>query len=375
MQNKHMQKRRPRLHIAGLAILLASVIVGSFAGSAHVRADRYDDQIRILEQQISHTQRSKDHLNVESESLTGAIAGLQAKMTALEIEVQANQTRAHDLENKISAAETELAKERDLLGKVVRANYLESDISTVEMLASSKSLSHFVDRQQYRTSVQNKISSTVERVLGLQAQLKDQKTMLNKLLSDQLVMQTQLATQRNENDRLLSLNQQQRAAYEGEIKQDNIAITRLRTLQAAENARLYASGIVPKGVQGGGDYPAKWALAPMDSIVDTWGMYNRECVSYTAWKIASTGRYMPYWGGVGNAKLWPDNARRAGIPVDDNPRVGDVAISTRGTYGHSMYVETVNSDGTITVSQYNAAWDGNFSTARVYTAGLQFIHF
>ena len=84
---------------------------------------------------------------------------------------------------------------------------------------------------------------------------------------------------------------------------------------------------------------------------------------------------MPYWGGRGNAKLWDDNARAAGIPVDSSPRVGDVAVSNSGTYGHVMYVEAVHGGGTITVSQYNASWDGKYSVAKRATTGLVFIHF
>ncbi|HET8670940.1 MAG TPA: CHAP domain-containing protein [Candidatus Saccharimonadales bacterium] len=358
-----------------LLALVAAMLLGGVLTTGRAQADRYDDQIRSLEQQISQTQHSKDHLNLEAENLNDVIAGLQAKISALESEVTANQAKSQGIQNEIAAAEVQLDNYRDILGDVLRESYLASDISTLEMLASSKSLSDFIDQQEYRSAIQTKIKKTLDKVMALQQELKTRKASLDKLLADQKAMQGQLDAQRSESGRLLALNQSQQAAYTSEIKQNNAAITKLRALQAAENARLYASGTAPRGIQGGGGYPAKWANAPMDSLVDTWGMYNRECVSFTAWKVASAGRHMPYWGGRGNAKQWPDNARAAGIPVDGNPRPGDVAISTRGIYGHSMYVEAVNDDGTITVSQYNAAWDGNFSTARVYTDGLQFIHF
>ena len=84
---------------------------------------------------------------------------------------------------------------------------------------------------------------------------------------------------------------------------------------------------------------------------------------------------MPYWGGRGNANQWPSSARADGIPVDGNPREGDVAIWDVGYYGHAMYVERVNGDGTINISQYNADWNGTFSTNRISASGLQFIHF
>ncbi|MDB5170420.1 MAG: hypothetical protein JWO35_114 [Candidatus Saccharibacteria bacterium] len=124
----------------------------------------------------------------------------------------------------------------------------------------------------------------------------------------------------------------------------------------------------------GTSYP--WANAPFNvDSSDTWGMYKRQCTSYAAWKVASSGRHMPNWGGHGNANLWDDNARAEGIPVDATPRVGDIAVRNSGTYGHVMYVESVNGDGTIGVSQYNADNAGSYSEATVSVAGLVFIHF
>lgn len=129
-----------------------------------------------------------------------------------------------------------------------------------------------------------------------------------------------------------------------------------------------------------GGYPAKWADAPIDSIVDPWGMYNRQPASYTAFRVWASGRYMPYWGGSGNSNQWDDNARAAGIPVDKTPKAGDVAISNSGAWGHAMYVEKVNADGSIDVSDYSQQFDGLYreyplSASIVSARGLVFIHF
>lgn len=123
----------------------------------------------------------------------------------------------------------------------------------------------------------------------------------------------------------------------------------------------------------GGGYPEKWCNVPIDTVVDNWGMYNRECVSYTAWKVASSGRHMPY--GFGDANNWPKAAQHAGIPVDEKPRVGDVAIRFDNKFGHSMYVESVHADGTLTVSQYNVNSSGGYSVETIKPSGLVFIHF
>jgi surface antigen len=106
-------------------------------------------------------------------------------------------------------------------------------------------------------------------------------------------------------------------------------------------------------------------------------MYNRECVSYTAWKVYQTYGYMPYWGGSGDANQWPGDAEAAGIPVGTTPKVGSVAIYMGGAsdpWGHAMWVVGVNGD-TITVDQYNLYYDGNFYETTINGAGLTYIYF
>jgi hypothetical protein len=144
-------------------------------------------------------------------------------------------------------------------------------------------------------------------------------------------------------------------------------------------AIIVLTGIVPiitfasVGPACGGGYPKGWCSVPLDSVVDNWGMYNRECVSYTAFRVAQSGRRMPY--GFGDANKWPATALAYGISVDSSPRAGDVAIRMDGKHGHSMYVESVNSDGSVGISQYNLHKTGNYSAEVVRPEGLVFIHF
>lgn len=361
----------------GLFILMGFIALSVVGSTSLVRASHLNGQINQLQQQNQQSDVSQNVLENEAASLGAKIAILQAEIAGLESQIRDNQTKNTKVQNKITEAEAELAKQRDLLGQNIRAMYLEGDISTLEMLASSKDLSEFMDKQAYRSAIQEKIKQTLDKVTALKLELKTQKVTLDKLIADQQHMQSQLDGQRVENNRLLSLNQDQQAAVENQISQNNSKIAELRRQQAVENARFFSGG-VPQGIPGGGGYPGKWAFAPMDSIIDSWGMYNRECVSYTAWKVWSSGRYMPYWGGRGNAKQWDDNARAEGIPVDGTPRSGDVAISHVGIYGHTMYVEEVYGDGSIRVSDYNQQWDGLYRTYTISAAKADtfvYIHF
>lgn len=353
-----------------VGVLIVAVCAVAAAGTV-TYAVNYDAQISKLRQQNASSNAQKNNLQTQAGSISEQISSLQGEISAVEAQIQDNQAKDAKLKNDIAAAEAELVKQKAVLAENIKQVYVENGMSTLEMIASSKTLSEYVDRAQYRNSVQGHINTLVAQIEGTKKQLSEQQAQVAQLLTDQQNMQANLADKKAENSRLLSLNQQQQNQISSTVAANNKKITELQRLQAIENAR-YNIGKVTVGGTGG--YP--WYNVPFpNSMPDPWGMYKRQCVSYTAWKVASSGRKMPYWGGRGNAKLWDDNARAAGIPVDSTPRIGDVAVSNAGTYGHVMYVEAVHGNGTITVSQYNASWDGKYSVAKRATTGLVFIHF
>lgn len=85
---------------------------------------------------------------------------------------------------------------------------------------------------------------------------------------------------------------------------------------------------------------------------DGQGYGCRQCVSYTAWKIArETGVYYRGWG---NGGQWASSAISAGYKnLGRNPQPGSIAVMW-GNPGHVAWVEGVSADGSkVTVSQYN----------------------
>lgn len=369
--------------LTSLSILVvAAVIVAAFTYIPHAQADQYDEQIKALAAQNANKQAAVNNLASQASSYQDAISKLQVQINAVQSQIDENLGKQASLQTQITQSQAELDQQKKVLGENIRVTYVEGQISTIEMLATSKNLSEFVDKEEYHTAVKNKIQDTLKKIAVLQNQLKEQKTQVEKLLVDQKAQQAQLDASKAEQNRLLALNTSQQASFNSEIANNKSQIASLRKQQAAENARLF-SGNGSKliaGNNGNDTYPNKWRNAAQDSMVDNWGMYNRECVSYTAWKVYESGRFMPYWGGRGNANQWDDNARSAGIPTDGNPKVGDVAVKNSGPYGHVMYVEHVYSDGSIYISQYNASLDGEYSEAiisasGVRSMGLVFIHF
>jgi surface antigen len=349
-------------------------------GSPLVKADSFDERINALNQQSSQNKQALTVLGAQAASYQDQISQLSAQISNLEAQITDNLNKQASLQQQIIQKQAEIDHERQILASDLKAMYVDDQMSTIEMLATSKNLSDYVDKEEYRTTVQNKIQDTMEQIATLQKQLKQQKTEVDHLIEDQKSQQSSLASARAEQNSLLSYNQSQQASFNAQISANNAQVRKLRAQQEATIAAALGGANVVRGGACGGTYPTQYCNRAQDSMIDRWGMYNRECVSYTAWKVYESGHYMPYWGGHGNANQWDNNAIAMGLRVDNNPN-GEavVAIKNAGTYGHAMWVESVNDNGTINISQYNAnsvTDPGKYSKAyNVSTSGLVFIHF
>lgn len=377
MQTKQLPKQFYRLR----TIIFSLVLVGLVSAAAVVHADQYDEQINALRAQNKTTQGLVNSLASQATSYEDAINKYQAQINDIQAKINANVAQQAALQQQIEDAQKEISKNKKYLGENIKAMYIDGQLSTIEELATSSSLADYVDKEEYRIIAQDKIDSIIKEIAALQEKLQKQKTELDTLVDSQKQQNAQLAESQSEQQQLLAYNEGQRAAYNQQISANSQKITELKRAQVAANAR-FSGGAPGTGPTCGGGYPAIWCNIPMDSVIDSWGMYNRECVSYTAFKVhqdyllGRNSRDMPYWGGIGNANQWDDNARAMGIPVDNTPTPGAIAVSNNGYYGHVMYVESVNGDGTFNISQYNASWDGRYSTrSGVSPAGLVFIHF
>lgn len=90
------------------------------------------------------------------------------------------------------------------------------------------------------------------------------------------------------------------------------------------------------------------------------------CTWYAYERRAQLGRPVgSFWG---NAATWAMYAQAAGYVVNNTPAVGAV-MQNGGGYGHVAIVESVNSDGSITISEMNYAGNFNRVTSRTVGAG------
>ena len=353
-----------------ISVIFALVVSLVFTVSKPVKADQLDQQIAALNKKVRDATALADAKKSEVNTLKGKIASIEAEISAAQNQLDLTNLEIRKTQATIEKNNQEMERQKEILKENLRMIYKQGSISPLEVVASSKNLSDFVAQQQYLSAIKKKVDDNLDKIEQLKKELDQKKGQLNAQSQQQKEVVDGIAAKKAEQASILARTQGEEANYRNVIKEDNAKIAELKRQQAAIISS-YSSNVQ---YGGSGGYP--WANAPFpNSIPDPWGMYQRQCVSYTAWKVASSGRYMPYWGGRGNANQWDDNARAAGIPVDGNPRVGDVAVNNSGYFGHVMYVEAILGNGKVRVSQYNAGWDGRYSISDVSIAGLQFIHF
>jgi peptidoglycan DL-endopeptidase CwlO len=350
--------------VAALTLVLAP---------ATALADQFDDQIAALKVQAAANQAQANAAAAQASTYQAEVDRLNAQAAGIRSLIRVNQLKYQQTQARIADNEAQLNQQKQVLGANIKQMYLDSSTTPLEALVGSNSLSDYFDKQEYQDKVKDKIQSAMASIQQLQEQLKKESDQLSHILTDEKNQEAQVATLQQQAQALVNQYAGQEASYEANVRQQNAQMSSLRAQQAAAMAARFG-GAPGNGPACGGGYPGKWCNIPQDSAVDSWGMYNRECVSYTAWRESVEGNYVPY--GMGNANQWPAAAQRAGIPTGSTPRAGSVAIWYIGSYGHAMYVEEVYGDGSFLVSQYNYGENGTYSTMRVgANSGFTFIYF
>ncbi len=358
-----------------------------------IYADTLQTQIEQLQAENSQSQSVVDTLLLEAKSYEDAIAKLQAEITIVEQNIATNQARQADLQGQITVKQAELDIQRKILGDDIKAMYVDGQLSTIEMLATSKDLNDFVDRDTYRESVQRKVQRTLAEVAKLQNQLQEQKLEVSKLLNAQRAQQNQLALDRAKQNELLSYNAGQRGSFNEKISANKDKIRELQVKQAALNqqgaTRVSVTGDERGGDCDGGTGNGGYRLAsgsmgdvcdaPKDAILDWAGIENRECTSYAYWYFKRVAGNIDFTAS-GDAKYWVTTSN---YPVHNLPKAGAIGVKTEGQWGHVTIVQAVGPTsykgvnvpaGQVLTSEMNSDFTGKFSYNLRGTNSMSYIY-
>lgn len=370
--------------LVAATVLIATATVVQLGSTVFARD--YDAAIQAAEEEARQYEAEADRLGQAADTLQEALDQLNGQISGIQAQINESEKKHAELVDEIEKNKQLIERNRDVLGDILADIYVDDQISPLEMLASSDSIGDYIDKQEQRAALRQGLNDKIKEIKQLQKKLEEDRKSVENILKDQKSQRAQLAEKQAEQQQLVRDTKNDQETYSSMAAARNAEISRLREQQAAENLRRMQSagwsGSIPAPSSGNGGYPAVWANAPIDAYVDPWGLYTRECVSYVAWKVASTGRYVPHFGGRGHAYQWPTTLSGVYSPSlggviqqGSTPKVGAAAVMFGGPYGHVMYVEAVNGDGTITVSDYNLGVDGLYRYYTRSASGLVYIYF
>lgn len=368
--------RRTLFTAAVAALLLAPVSTLVVRAASCSSSSDCSHQINNLQDKNDSARSALDGLLDQASSYQDAINSLQHQINELAAVIHANEVKQAKIEAKIEKNQAELDHHREVLAAAVKAVYVDGQMSTIEMLATSKSLSAYVDKEEYRETVQTKIRETMAQIAELQKTLQLQKSSVQSLLENKRSQQSELAAARAKQKSMLAYNESQQANFNSQIKANNSKIAKLRAQQAALNAVGAHSVYVPaSGGSGGkcdagngnGGYPMKWCNAAQDSVHTSfgWSANNRECTSYAFWYFTSILGHGDFKVS-GNANQW---LRTSSYPTHSAPARNSIGVKTAGTYGHVVIIHALPGDtykgvtvprGEVLVSEMNYDWNGHF---------------
>jgi hypothetical protein len=326
--------------------LLAIVVVAVLATSTMARADSIQQQINLLNSQNSQVQSTINGLVSQDQTYQQSLDALQSQIDSMQTAITNNLNEQAAVNQQILDGQTQLANEKIVLGADIKAMYLDGQMTTIEELATSKSLSDFVDAQTYQNAVESKIQSTIVQINALEKKLATQATLIGQLLQSEQLQKGQVVVAEQQQQSLLSYNQAQQAQYSQQLQSNNSQISVLQAEQAAANAAearsvTVASGngsgacqdpMTPQGtgpVSGNGvapgNYPNTWCNAPQDSLLDANGILNRECTSFAYWYFVNVEGNSGFRAS-GNAGWWWETSNIPAITFSSAVKVGAIGV-------------------------------------------------
>ena len=283
------------------------------------------------------------------------VTELSAEIARKETEIAQTAAEIKELKIEIELTEQKLTEEQEALAELLVNMHFESDAEPIKILAGSTSISDLAEKAAREEVVKQQISAAAASVRKVKERLEAEKVEVETLLAQQESAKQAMLTKRTEQQELVAKFENDAEAYAEEAKRAQEA------QRAAEKAEQDAHPERYRGTSysGANTYPWQGDCPDKQDFYMTYqdgyalGGYVCECVSYTGWKAYEFyGLYLSW----GNAYSWDDGARAAGYVVDHTPAPNTIGQVDGYPYGHVFWVESVNADGSISVTEYNNAY-------------------
>ena len=415
-----MNKRLLTFVVTGTALAL-----GTLAPS--VNAQDIDSQISSANSQIQNLNNQKQAVAGQVEQLSQDLTNVQSRINSVQAEQETAKANLEVLKAEISKLETLIAERNERLKDQARAVQVNGARSYVDFLLNADSITDVVnrigvivdlvganrqlmqeqarDKEQVQTKEQAQ-KDNLNQQKANEAQLQNLQTELSATFTKHKATLANLSTEEleaiaardglvQEKERLAAEKARadaekaaaQKAAEEAKeamLKATEEAVAKAAATPAAataatpatiaaksEAASTTAAATTPAPAKAANIVVGGSFAAPDPSFVAALnGGYFGQCTYYMYNRFAQLGSPIRTTA-LGNAAEWPANAAAAGYGVSSTPRAGTAIVFQRGVggadpvYGHVGFVERVNADGSLFISEMNVQGVNVISTRTI----------
>ncbi|MDO4752744.1 MAG: CHAP domain-containing protein [Candidatus Saccharibacteria bacterium] len=340
-----------------------------------------DTECEAAKANMQQNQAAANEFSNKADSVAGVIDQLNSEIGSLNGEIAASENKIKELKVQITETEQKLSETQAALAEMLVNMHFSGDSEPITILAGSKSISDYAEKQAREDVAKQEITAASERVKTMREELQAKKDEAEQTLESLEGKRTLVASKRETQKSLM-------AEYEKNADEAS-ALASYWEEQLKALAWTPPSNSVGNGSRSWGannTYPYRYNC-PQDNVrYSAYGGAVCQCTSYASYKAQERWGIVNTWGGHAynyvNAVGYTVPSTGIRTYVDKNPAPNTIAIQLGGSYGHVMWVESVNANGSINVTEYNVNWPsigcylGDFcSRNNVGSAGTWFLHF
>ena len=399
-----------------LTVLVTGTVLSLGALAPSVNAQDFDSQIETVNSSIANINEKKSAVNSTIDTLAKELSDVQTKIDTTQAKKAEVQEQIETLKAEIAKLEKVIAERNTRLEEQARSVQTNGARSYLDFLLNAESLSDAVSRIGVVMDLMSANRELMQQQAEDKKQVESKEEAQQEKLAEQEAAEKELASLQTElNDTfsknkvlLANLSQEELAEIakrDGLVAEKEAFKKRLAEEKAkaeAEAARIaeasrqalaaQASQSQTTATQTSYEAPAPAAASTASTstassststpapaaqtssytytagggfpAVDPSfraslnGGYFGQCTYYVFNRMAQVGTPIGH-SMMGNAAEWPSYARSYGYSVSHSPSAGSAIVFQQGlagadpTYGHVAFVEAVNADGSLYISEMN----------------------
>lgn len=399
-----------------LTVLVTGTVLSLGALAPSVNAQDFDSQIETVNSSIANINEKKSTVNSTIDTLAKELSDVQTKIDTTQAKKAEVQEQIETLKAEIAKLEKVIAERNSRLEEQARSVQTNGARSYLDFLLNAESLSDAVSRigvvmdlmganrelmQQQaedKKQVESKEEAQQEKLAeqeaaekelaSLQTELNDtfskNKVLLANLSQEELAeiakrdglvaekeaFQKRLAEEKAKAEaEAARIAEASRQALAAQASQSQTTATQTSyeapapaaaSTASTSTASSSTSTPAPAAQTSSYTYTAGGGFPAVDPSfrASLNGGYFGQCTYYVFNRMAQVGTPIGH-SMMGNAAEWPSYARSYGYSVSHSPSAGSAIVFQQGlagadpTYGHVAFVEAVNADGSLYISEMN----------------------